>query len=819
MSTDDRILDVAFAAIRDGVTYYPDLLEHCLEHSDLKKHAEALDDDPDEYLFSLLEVDERVRISDDLEVLRMDLLMDGAVFTHRLTDPEITGDLVEFTPDLAAIDLDTQELDVPGGTVTLEFDWGDDPHVSEHGSFVGPKGWLAEFTPGDVVAFRRDGPNLVVEPITEMGDGFAEIKAIEHAFEAEIGDAEGVGTEPFIVLEHVVIEYPVLFRHPVPPVSELFAAAGLEVDGAWMGRVGGEWKPPMVARREQLRDRLRSTYDLEDCCEEALDVVIAAWDYHLRDGVPDIRVVNRALGHGAVIDIFCEWADDLVGLDSPTIGDLATTLASSGRDEVAPALLLRARHHEAAGYTAAALSDLETAARVDPDFGQALAELAWYTSDQGDARRTVSLLRRAGISEEDPMLAFHARLTAETPAVGRNEPCPCGSGRKYKVCHLGRLQVASDQRVSWLISKLTTFVTRPSRAAGLYGLASSAMLPDFEIEDLARMVRDEFIVELRIFEGGGVSEFLDARHMLLPDDERDVLELWEMTHLRRWEMVSSDGEANVTMRDTKTGETLEVTDRSMARAFEAGEQFLARFLQGWGSTWASGVAIRVDLRHRESLLELLDGPLDADVIAGWYGSLHAPPSFANRESEPLVLCEARLRPVDGWEELRGVLDEAYEPAEDEPGVWLELFDIGPEERIIRANLRRDGEELVVDTNSETRLERVLTRLSAIAEIVSQTARPMANPAEVAAAAEELPPSEPPEPVGADVVEQVVDMMERRWLDENVPALGGMTPRQASADPTRRDDLIALLRSLDRMPAGDAITMRPDALRRHLGLED
>jgi uncharacterized protein len=23
----------------------------------------------------------------------------------------------------------------------------------------------------------------------------------------------------------------------------------------------------------------------------------------------------------------------------------------------------------------------------------------------------------------------------EAPKVGRNDPCPCGSGRKYKVCH------------------------------------------------------------------------------------------------------------------------------------------------------------------------------------------------------------------------------------------------------------------------------------------------------------------------------------------------------------------------------------------------
>ena len=26
-------------------------------------------------------------------------------------------------------------------------------------------------------------------------------------------------------------------------------------------------------------------------------------------------------------------------------------------------------------------------------------------------------------------------VTRETPKVGRNDPCPCGSGRKYKVCH------------------------------------------------------------------------------------------------------------------------------------------------------------------------------------------------------------------------------------------------------------------------------------------------------------------------------------------------------------------------------------------------
>jgi preprotein translocase subunit SecA len=36
-------------------------------------------------------------------------------------------------------------------------------------------------------------------------------------------------------------------------------------------------------------------------------------------------------------------------------------------------------------------------------------------------------------SEADP-----ATAVAEVPKVGRNDPCPCGSGKKYKLCH-GRL--------------------------------------------------------------------------------------------------------------------------------------------------------------------------------------------------------------------------------------------------------------------------------------------------------------------------------------------------------------------------------------------
>lgn len=39
------------------------------------------------------------------------------------------------------------------------------------------------------------------------------------------------------------------------------------------------------------------------------------------------------------------------------------------------------------------------------------------------------------LSDEESNESAHQPMVREERKVGRNEPCPCGSGKKYKQCH------------------------------------------------------------------------------------------------------------------------------------------------------------------------------------------------------------------------------------------------------------------------------------------------------------------------------------------------------------------------------------------------
>ena len=123
---------------------------------------------------------------------------------------------------------------------------------------------------------------------------------------------------------------------------------------------------------------------------------------------------------------------------------------------------------EAAGDWMAAEEHLELAVEADPTNEPATDRLAWYVSDRGDAARASRLWRRCARSDTvaHDLATIEPFIRPAAPELGRNDPCWCGSGRKYKQCHLGvATPISLPDRVGWLCRKAVGYLERVGPAA------------------------------------------------------------------------------------------------------------------------------------------------------------------------------------------------------------------------------------------------------------------------------------------------------------------------------------------------------------------
>ena len=99
-------------------------------------------------------------------------------------------------------------------------------------------------------------------------------------------------------------------------------------------------------------------------------------------------------------------------------------------------LLLLACAAEDRGDGPAWLSLIERVVAADPQDAEALATLADLRSVSGDAREAKRLYALAGVDPQaDEFRILRTFLEPPPGGPGRNKPCPCGSGKKYKKCH------------------------------------------------------------------------------------------------------------------------------------------------------------------------------------------------------------------------------------------------------------------------------------------------------------------------------------------------------------------------------------------------
>lgn len=805
--------------------------------------------DPDDVLRMMLHEIHcpAVQLLDD-RWLWLPALLPGRVFTHRLDTDELTYDILKVTPDLDPITELCHHAEyaqlADGSPVQLVLAGYDDELIEQRGipeevlgeqqALLLAPGTLKSLgvPEGDLIAISLDEQGLVLEPVAASGHGVVGAKL------AAVLDDDG--PQPFdTAIWTLCAEDPALFTEPLAPLSEIAHDFGLTQHGEWIasprfdfGRWYFEGGCKRLAARHELEDgeallvnTLLKLYEqVSLAVSDGSDEVSAALD------IPDetFDTLADALSSVLVDPMLAEVVlAETAGMDSHEATALQV-FAEMLEPRVRPAARvacrwLRAAALERSGDIAAAERELLAAESLDPQWPLPLLDLARFASDRGDTERGLSLLHRAGAESDHPLVELLELHRAQPRRdLGRNQLCWCGSGRKYKKCHLNREQLPLPERVGWLYAKAMHHALNTDWRYRLTEVGYERSRYDEEEPDpLLAGLGDPLVLDAVLSEGGALADFLRVRGSLLPDDERLLAEQWLLVERSVFEVEHVQRGHGVTVRDVRTGDTHEVLERTASRQLKTGQLICARVVPVGDALQFFGGIEPVALHERDALIDLLDSEPGPVELVAQLTRRFAPPTLTNTEGELLALCQATVR-VSDPHEIVAALDETYDRDGDEPQ-WLEHVSTGGMSRI-RATLTLDGDTLRVETISDKRMDGVLTTLARLdpdMHVLDDARRPMHDVRDVAALAEELSLDQedefdPDDPEIAAGLDEFIREYETKWLDLPLAALQGHTPRQAADDPTRRSDLIKLL---DSFPSGISArgAMDVDRLRAALNL--
>ncbi|MFD4467389.1 SEC-C metal-binding domain-containing protein [Rhodococcus sp. NPDC058505] len=541
----------------------------------------------------------------------IDTLLEGRVFTHRVGDREIASGLLHAEPDLAPLvlsvvaaeggpvralfpDYDADELDALG-VADADLPDGAVLHVGTDA--------LRGFSDGDVLAVRVRGGALDLSAV----DGALEPADLRAAFDRVIGEDNADNLET--VVWQLLADDADLFVRPTVPLGELIDAAGYDREGSYLAAHGFDFAAhhfashiAMVARENDLHpDEVNAVISFVDLVAEVtvdgLDLDAAtlrvASDPEAFAGLEDPAAA------GAALDVVGGFEEDQM----PALYTAALAIADRAPRRV------KASGHWLAGMAADSLGDVreaerhfEDAAAMNEEWTPALFELAQIASDRGDAQRGLSLLSRIDGGDTERLHAVLQRFApADHPELGRNDRCWCGSGRKYKVCHLGKTDATLDDRAHWLYEKAALYAQSTSLFDLVFALAD-LRADGLDGEDAAaRAFEDPLVLDAALFEGGLFALFVARRGMLLPADELDLAGRWLLARRSVHEVVAADGAA-ATLRDLRTGESVDVT---CAQPLAVGDVVCARVVPTGERTQILGGAVPVPASRRDDLLAVL----------------------------------------------------------------------------------------------------------------------------------------------------------------------------------------------------------------------
>ncbi len=528
------------------------------------------------------------------------------------TPHEVPGGYVRADPHLATLSWwlvtdPVPRLDADGNEIDQLRSVG--IWLDDHDTDVihGGAGWLDDV--GPFAAFHITAAGIRIEPLDQAPVPDADqAAAIRSAYDLVAREQDAAGFESSVrprfaplvhVLDAALAGNGGAFRAaPIAPVPELLVAAGLELRNSLVAEAGFDWDGLSAW---QNRNRLSTFYGLADDQIDGLLMMVGACALVAEMGdaafgdTDDERAGARILFAGLLADATISGAflqeTQEHGLNFHAIQTFTDSIlagvAGTGVD-VSGVAWLRSLCHSVAGEADDAIRVVDEHVDDSTTHSLLLVEAAFNAADRSEAATAQQLLTRAGVTraDDESMLPEEAmRLLDEIqPFTGRrartdvkrNDPCPCGSGRKYKQCHLGKERLTLDERAPWLYEKACRFVRGEAPdllefvAAGL-----SEHAPDL-YESLIDL---PFAMDVALHEYEEWHLFLEQRGQLLPDDERELAAVWRDTPRAVYAVESTRGSrvgGELRLRNVATDEIVVVAGVQLDERIEPDQYFVGR---------------------------------------------------------------------------------------------------------------------------------------------------------------------------------------------------------------------------------------------------
>jgi hypothetical protein len=176
---------------------------------------------------------------------------------------------------------------------------------------------------------------------------------------------------------------------------------------------------------------------------------------------------------------------------------------------------------------------------------------------------------------------------------GRNEPCPCGSGKKYKNCCLNKDHTRRVRDSAWrreeqvTLDKLLDFGQRPEFRAQLAVASNLFWNGNYGMEGLNALPRDEagrfldwYWCDYRLEETRKriIDLFLEESGPQVPAGERERLAHWQDSHLSLYRIAEPPDEGLLNVTDVLQETKATARDDGLGRLGLPGDLLLGRLL-------------------------------------------------------------------------------------------------------------------------------------------------------------------------------------------------------------------------------------------------